>query len=716
MNSDQSSPARSHALQRDLLEHTLDAITTPFYIIDSNWRIVYLNQAARESLRGLGHADRNHAQGMVLWEAVPDLVGTRFEKEYRRAMTTQTAVHFEEYHAPLNSWFRVDVFPTPATMVLQLRDVTREKVRQQYLADASKVLSQTLDYMETLRRLAQLSVPRLADWCTVDIANQNGELEQVVVAHSNPDKVRYARELRRRYPPDPESSGLYSVFRSGKSEFAHQITDEMLAAGVGDGEYLRMLRELGLCSMMTVPLTAHGKTIGVMQFVSAEGRRLYDAADVAFAEDLANRAAVAAHNARLFEGAKRREREEAALRKAAEAVTASFSVEEIINEIARSALDATEADGSFVERLNDDGKELRVVAVAGELHLELNSCIPFEGSLGQLVLEKNQPELVHVLGQSRFPLPGVLAQMFASSAALAVPLVDGGTAIGALILLRREGRAPFTEDEAKRAHTFGNLASLAFRKVHLLQESETRRTELEQLIESRSRLIRGFSHDLKNPLGAADGHASLLEDRMLGELGEKQLSSVKRIRSAIRAAVSLIDDLVELARAEAGQIKLRPHAVDVRELVREMVEQYRPAAEQERLSIKGTLEAVELIKSDPDRVRQIVGNLLSNAVKYTQPGGSIEVRTGIRKSDNDLQYPAGCVAIDVIDTGIGIPQDKLELLFTEFARIDPSVKPGAGLGLAISRRIARLLGGEITVRTERGTGSTFTLWLPLEQA
>jgi signal transduction histidine kinase len=117
------------------------------------------------------------------------------------------------------------------------------------------------------------------------------------------------------------------------------------------------------------------------------------------------------------------------------------------------------------------------------------------------------------------------------------------------------------------------------------------------------------------------------------------------------------------------------------------------------------------VPGDSDRVRQILGNLVSNAVKYTPAGGSIEVKTGIRKSDNEFGGTQ-CVVVDVVDSGIGIPEDKLDVLFKEFERIDPMVKPGAGLGLAISRRIARLLGGDVTVRTQRGAGSTFTLWLP----
>jgi signal transduction histidine kinase len=227
-------------------------------------------------------------------------------------------------------------------------------------------------------------------------------------------------------------------------------------------------------------------------------------------------------------------------------------------------------------------------------------------------------------------------------------------------------------------------------------------------VKSRNRLMRGFTHDLKNPIGAADGHASLLEDGLLGNLSEQQLNSVQRIRASLANALNLIDSLNEFARAEAGRLELRSAPTQVTEIAREIAEQYRAIAEQSEVMVDLELNKVPIISSDDDRIRQILGNLVSNAIKYTRPGGRLCVRTDIRSSE----LSTNCVVIEVEDTGIGIPADKTDMLFEEFERIDPSVKPGIGLGLAISRRVARALGGEITVQSTRGVGSTFTLWLP----
>ncbi|HEX7120302.1 MAG TPA: PAS domain S-box protein [Longimicrobiales bacterium] len=247
-------------------------------------------------------------------------------------------------------------------------------------------------------------------------------------------------------------------------------------------------------------------------------------------------------------------------------------------------------------------------------------------------------------------------------------------------------------------------------------EAERGRDELRRVTESRNRLMRGFSHDVKNPLGAADGYLQLLEEGVLDHLTPKQTESVGSARRSIAAALDLIDDLLEFARAEAGEIEFERAPTDVRDVAHDAAAQYRAQAEAQGLDL--TVEApdtVPVIESDANRVRQILGNLLSNAVKYTERG-SITMRLDVREGGN-APGPGRWIAIDVADTGPGIPEDQIKLLFQEFRRLDQTgQRKGAGIGLAISRRVARALGGDITVESEVGKGSTFTLWLPAEPA
>jgi len=241
--------------------------------------------------------------------------------------------------------------------------------------------------------------------------------------------------------------------------------------------------------------------------------------------------------------------------------------------------------------------------------------------------------------------------------------------------------------------------------------AEDRRSELERVTDSRGRLLRGFTHDVKNPLGAADGYLALLEEGVLGELAATQRTAIGRIRRSIRHALQLTKQLLDVARAEAGQLDIQRQQTDIGALVEEVTDSFRAQAEAKRLAL--TLELppdLPRLETDATRVRQVVGNLVSNAVKYTPAGGHIAVRATIRpagESRSDRQLVVG-----VSDDGAGIALEKLPILFTEFTRLDPGAAEGAGIGLAISQKIAQALGGAITVTSEVGKGTTFELHLP----
>jgi signal transduction histidine kinase len=341
----------------------------------------------------------------------------------------------------------------------------------------------------------------------------------------------------------------------------------------------------------------------------------------------------------------------------------------------------------------------------------------YAGSFTEQVVERAQPLVVPRIGDAARVLPGELARARPDDAMLILPLVNGGEPIGSLYLMRRSEKWQFRDDEVQRALAFAELAALAFRKIHMLEDSERRREEIQRVMESRARLMRGFSHDVKNPLGAADGFLQLLQDRIVGPLTDKQAEHVGRARRSIHSSLELIEDLLDLARAEAGQLEIEWGPVDLRDATRELAEEYRTQAERKGIAMQLALPTeLPVIRSDATRVRQVLGNLLSNAVKYTDEG-RIAVRVDHRSTVES--GPAGApacagewVVAEVKDTGPGIPEDQQGRLFQEFTRLDPGEKGGAGVGLAISQRIAHALGGEIAVRSERGEGSVFALWLP----
>jgi PAS domain S-box-containing protein len=173
-----------------------------------------------------------------------------------------------------------------------------------FLAQAATVLGSSLDYEQTLRSVATLAVPAIADWCAVDIVGDALKLQRIAVAHVDPGKIQFARSLEDRYPADPNApGGVHEVIRSGKPAYMSRIPSALLEAAARDQEHLRIIRELQLTSYMCVPLTAQGRAIGAITFVSAESGREYSEADLRFAQELAVRASLAVENARAYQRA-----------------------------------------------------------------------------------------------------------------------------------------------------------------------------------------------------------------------------------------------------------------------------------------------------------------------------------------------------------------------------------------------------------------------------
>jgi len=253
------------------------------------------------------------------------------------------------------------------------------------------------------------------------------------------------------------------------------------------------------------------------------------------------------------------------------------------------------------------------------------------------------------------------------------------------------------------------------RMATLADEAERNRMALVRASEQKVALLRGLTHDLKNTLWAATGFAALLRDEIVGSLTVVQRDHVTRIGRLIDQAITAVSDTLEIARADAGTLAVSRRRVDLGQLLAECAADFGAKAESAGLAL-GTDLSPDLppIETDPSYVSHVVGNLLSNAIKYTPRGGHVRLRATIRSPSGDL--PSGpWIAVEVADTGPGVPAAFRQQIFEEFFRMPGAhaVAPGAGVGLAMSRRVARALGGEITMGAEDGFGAVCTLWLPL---
>jgi signal transduction histidine kinase len=246
--------------------------------------------------------------------------------------------------------------------------------------------------------------------------------------------------------------------------------------------------------------------------------------------------------------------------------------------------------------------------------------------------------------------------------------------------------------------------------------SEQALLETRKAIAERNRLLRGITHDVKNPLGAADAYAQLLLEVGSTSLSPKEQGWVIRMRRSIHAALGIINELLDLSRVESGEIVIERRPLDLAEVVQEAVEDHEGLARAagHRMAVRLT-DVPEHVYSDPNHLRRILDNLISNAIKHGGRHGYITVRVD-SPPPGSVPKVGEWVRVRVSDTGQGIPADEREAIFTEFHRLAGTTADGHGLGLAISRRIARALGGDITVESVVGRGATFTLWVPIRAA
>ncbi len=242
------------------------------------------------------------------------------------------------------------------------------------------------------------------------------------------------------------------------------------------------------------------------------------------------------------------------------------------------------------------------------------------------------------------------------------------------------------------------------------EEAERALAETRRVAESRTRIMRGITHDLKNPLGAADGYGDLLQMGIAGDLNPEQARMVDGMRRSIATALALIADLLQFERADAGTLPLARTRVDCTELARNAAEQYRGAAQAAGLDLSVELSpGPRHAETDPARVEQILSNLLSNAIKYTPAPGRVVMHV---RTHEGRDGKAGRVEIRVSDSGDGIAPEDRERVFGEFERLPGARAEGYGLGLATSRRVATQLGGDLSVGESGLGGAAFSLWLP----
>ena len=289
---------------------------------------------------------------------------------------------------------------------------------------------------------------------------------------------------------------------------------------------------------------------------------------------------------------------------------------------------------------------------------------------------------------------------------LAVPLLRENHILGGLAVNRKRAGA-FDPQVIELLKTFATQSALAIQNARLFREIEVKSRELEAASRHKSEFLANMSHELRTPLNAIIGFSEVLSERMFGEINPKQAEYLSDILESGRHLLSLINDILDLSKIEAGRMELEPAEFDLPAAIENTLILMRERAQRRAITVGRTVDGrLGTICADERKVKQVLLNLLSNALKFTPEGGKIDVRAEVRD---------GTAEISVRDTGVGIAVEDQQAVFEEFRQVGTAAKKveGTGLGLAISRKFIELHGGKIWVTSTVGSGSTFTFTLPL---
>jgi signal transduction histidine kinase len=380
-----------------------------------------------------------------------------------------------------------------------------------------------------------------------------------------------------------------------------------------------------------------------------------------------------------------------------------------------SSLELEEAFGAFIRELRglipfdrtaimllEEGR-VRVMATAGIKHDEVlrpGEALP-PGALVEEVVHEGQTVYRRDMGDHRYPEEVTLTAIGLRSR-VAAPLLLGTTPIGMLSILRRRAEA-FDEDELELAALLGRLLASGVQNIRAYESERATVAELRRLSALRADFVSLVSHELRSPMAAVIGAARTLEERWRELTADQRSAFLALIADETNRLATLIGDVLDTSRIEAGTFSYRFTEVDVAELVRATVAGF--ALHQDEVTVVAHAgSAVPRVRGDRERLRQVLRNLLENAVKYSRTGEAVDVRTWAED---------GCVRVAVEDTGPGIPAEQHGLIFERFGRANVGLgKPGTGLGLFIARSIAEAHGGTLSVASAPGKGATFTLELP----
>jgi signal transduction histidine kinase len=571
------------------------------------------------------------------------------------------------------------------------------------------IASSPTDIQPVLDTVAE-NAARLCDATDAAIMRVNGDKFWLVASHG-PNPILRADEGR------PITRGRH-VGRAIIDRETIHIHD--LSSTEAQAEFFetRAAAHAGIRTVLVTPLLRKGIAVGAI-LIQRKEVCPFSEKQIKLLETFADQAVIAIENVRLFKELDQRTNELThsvgelkALGEVGQAVSSTLDLETVLTRIVSHAVQLSGTDGGAIYEYDEQSEEFLLRAtdhMEEELITALRANPPRlgDGVVGRAAASREPVQIPNILEERAYaPRMRQMLERFGFRASLAVPLLREDRIIGGLVV-RRKSTGEFRPEVIDLLKTFATQSVLAIQNARLFREIEEKSKQIEAANRHKSEFLANMSHELRTPLNAIIGFSEVLGERMFGELNEKQAEYTNDILSSGRHLLSLINEILDLSKVEAGRMELEVATFDLPLAIDNARTFVRERATKHGISLDVTVdERLGDFTGDERKIKQILLNLLSNAVKFTPEGGRIGIKA--RQAD-------GSVEISISDTGIGISPEDQAKIFEEFRQVGGDYahkREGTGLGLTLAKKFVELHGGRIWVESEVGKGSTFSFTLP----